>query len=161
MFFRSSFRIRYIQCLQQKDLEAAKSRRRGGQAKAGRVVVGLWVCYAFGLLRARKRLYSTLVFHVRHADTLNTCGRLLRRHVKPLVWKLLRLRKFCNTNYSVFQSGRLSPECLNLPASWCKSIIHKNSHASVWKLFWAAPWPGGREAAESEAPTQSALLIYI
>ena len=123
-------------------------------------------CGSLGLLcfwvaeSKKKRLYSTLVFHVRHADTLNTCGRLLRRHVKPLVWKLLRLRKFCNTNYSVFQSGRLSPECLNLPASWCKSI-HKNSHASVWKLFWAALWPGGREAAESEAPTQSALLIYI
>lgn len=62
MFFRSSFRIRYIQCLQQKDLEAAKSRRRGGQAKAGRVVVGLWVCYGFGLLRARKNVYIAPYF---------------------------------------------------------------------------------------------------
>ena len=73
MFFRSSFHIRYIQCLQQKDLEAAKSRRRGGQAKAGRVVVGLWVCYGFGLLRARKNVYiAPYFFHVRHAQHLWT-----------------------------------------------------------------------------------------
>ena len=31
-----------------------------------------------------------------------------------------------------------------------------------WQSFWAAPWPGGREAAESEAPTEYAFLcMYI